>query len=316
MVVKVNEFPRGFYLPLNFADVDDDVVNGEISWSITGNTNPSLFSSVTVNQATRMLVVNFASNQAGFSDITVRGTDRGLLFVETTFRVTVEGPPVITLAAGEPQPPAASLVSSSGFLRNYRQSFRVVNSGSLPVDAFIVHVSGLNSPVEGITLPAATYSTNENGTLTNFLDDATSAAGVTILRDSTYVYSVKYSTPIPPGGSVVVHLTYRVSSIDTVSIRPTIAISLSTSDPRGEVGISNIAMGSNRQASLTFNVEAGRQYRLEYSPDMAAWKPWLTPVPVSKFPREIQVLDDGLNTGSHPSESPRRFYRLVEPSTP
>lgn len=317
-VFQVNEFPRGFYLPLHFADVDDDVRGGELTWTVTGNTNPGLFDSVSVDPATLLLVLDFATDQAGFSEITVRGTDRGLLFVDTTFRVTVEGPPVILLAAGQTNPPAATFVSGSqsGFSRDYKQSFRVTNQGSLPVDAFIVHVSDLDQPVLGITIAAARYSTDENGSTTNFQDDVTSADGVTILRPSTYVYALKYDVPIPPGESVVVHLTYRVSSIEIQSIRPTIRISLSTSDPTGAVGIAGIEMGADKNVRLRFNVEAGRGYRLEYSPDLANWSPWLTPVPVSEFAREIQVVDDGYNTGSHPSESARRFYRLVEPSTP
>ena len=315
---QVNAFPKGIYLPLHFADVDDDVRGGQLIWTVTGNTNPALFDSVTINPVTRLLALDFATDQAGVTDITVRGTDRGLLFVETTFRVTVEGPPVIVLAAGQTKPPAATYVtgSASGFRRDYRQSFRVMNPGTLPVSAFIVHVSDLNQPVDGITVHAATYSTNENATPANFQDDTVSSTGVTILRKSTYVYDVKYDVMIPPGASVVVHLTYRVSSVDLVSIRPTIRISLSTPNFTGEVGISKIELGAKREVMLTFNVRAGRNYRLEYSPDLTAWSPWLTPVPKSDFPRAIQFIDDGLNTGLHPSESPKRFYRLVELPAP
>jgi VCBS repeat-containing protein len=317
-VYQVDAFTKGIYLPQHFADVDDDVRGGQLIWTVTGNTNPGLFDSVTINQAGRLLVLDFSATQVGVSDITVRGTDRGMLFVESTFRVTVEGPPMIVLAEGQTRPPAATYVtgSVSGFRRDYRQSFRLANPGTLPVSSFILRVSDLNVPVDGITLHAATFSTNENGTPSNFQDDTVSSVGVTILRRSTYVYDVKYDVLIPPGGSVVVHLTYRVSSIDLVSIRPTIRVSLSTPNFTGGTGISKIELGSRREVMLTFNVLAGRDYRVEFSPDLAAWSPWVAPIPKSDFPRSIQFIDDGLNTGLHPSEAPKRFYRLVELPVP
>jgi hypothetical protein len=267
-----------------------------------------------VNAAARLLVIDYATDKPGVADITVRGTDRGQLFVETTFRVTVEGPPVILLAGGQTQPPAATFVSGSqsGFRRDYRHSFRINNPGTLPVSAFIVHVSGLNVPIDGITLHAATYSTNENGTLTNFADDTVASSGVTILQKSTYVYDVKYDRPIAPGGSIVVHLTYRASSIESISIRPSIRVSLTTPGTAGAVGINSIVMGAGREVSLRLNVAAGKSYRLEFGSDMQTWQPWASPIPVSDFPRAINVVDDGLNTGLHPSLAPRRFYRLAE----
>jgi len=317
-VVQVNAFTRAFYLPNHFADVDDNVPGGQLTWTVTGNTNPTLFTSVTVNATSRSLVIAYAAGKAGFSDITVRGTDRGGLLVSTSFRITVEGPPVIILAPGETKPPAAALVSGStvGFSRDYKQSFRVSNTGTLPVTAFVVNVSDLNVPVDGIIVAAATFSTNENGTPTNFLDDATSATGVTILRQSNSVTVINYNLPIAPGGSVVVHLTYRVSSVALVSIRPTIRISLSTASPTGAIGVKSVTMSSNGEVVLKLNVAAHRSYRLEYSTNMVTWNSWLSPLPVSDFSREITVIDDGYNTGLYPSLAPMRFYRLVDITIP
>jgi len=313
-ILQVNAFPRGFYLPQHFSDVDDDVEGGQLTWTVTGNTNSVIFDSVTVDPVSRFLVLDFATDQAGISDITVSGTDRGQLTVETTFRVTVEGHPIVVLEAGETQPPTAVYVpgSASGFRRDYTQSFRISNEGTLPVDAFIVHVSDLDQPVDGISIDAATFSTNENGTLTDFTDDTTSAAGVSILEVSTYVYAVNYDVPIPPGGSVVVHLTYRVSSVGLISIRPTIEVELSTTARTGAAGISKVEMDADGIMHLTLNVLAGRAYRLDYSSDLLNWNPWAAPIPVSLFDREIEVIDDGLNTGVSPSRTPSRQYRLVD----
>ncbi|HSP41938.1 MAG TPA: Ig-like domain-containing protein [Luteolibacter sp.] len=316
--VQVNAFAKGIYLPFHFADVDDDVPGGQLTWTVTGNTDPTLFDSVTVDAGARLLVIDYAADQAGVSDITVRGTDRGLLFVETTFRVTVEGPPVILLTEGETRPPAATFISGTqiGFQRDYRQSFRVINPGSLPVSAFVVHVSQLGQTVNGVTLPSASYSIDENGTPDNFADDVRSSSGVSILQQSNSEYDVKYDRVIPPGGSAVVHLTYRFVSVDPISIRPTIRISLTTPGFTGDVGISGIVPGAGGEMTLRLNLAADLDYRLEFSPDMQAWQPWPAAIPAGDFPRSIEVVDDGLNTGLHPSLAPRRFYRLAEEPAP
>lgn len=317
-VFHVNEFTRGLYLLPSFADVDDNVPGGQLVWTVTGNTNPSIFDSVTVNPVSQILVLDFAVDQVGFSDITVRGTDRGHLFVETTFRVTVEGPPQILLAAGQSQPPTATYIQGSYDRdhRDYIQAFRVVNNGTLPVDAFVVQVSGLNQRAIGITLPIAKYSTDENGTPNNFLDDTTSSGGVTILQKSTYSYDVKYGIPIPPLGSVVVHLTYRAFSSEVISIRPNITIRLSTPNSFGKPGVGFIERSPTGEVNLKLNVAAGHAYQLQYGDDLVTWKPWLTPVPVSDFSGAIKMVDDGFNTGLHPVNVPKRFYRLIEPATP
>lgn len=314
-VLPVNSAPRARLLTPNFADVDDDIAASELIWTVSSD-NPSLFNSITVDATKQLLVVDFAADQFGVAVVTVRATDRGGLFVETSFQVTIVGPPVIELEPGETQPPAPHYVlgSRNGFRRDYTQSFRVINEGSLTADAFIVHVSDLNVPVDGITLIAGKYSTDENATLTNFNDDTIGSQGVTILQQSTYVYTVKYDVPIFPGESVVVHLTYQVASIDPVVIRPTTEIELTTASPTGESGmvIDTMLDGVTGEVKLTFNVEAGHSYRLEYSSDLSAWTPWQTPIPEGDFDRQIQVIDDGLNTDIHPSLVQQRFYRLID----
>ena len=318
LTLQMNAFARAIYLPQHFADVDDDLLGGQVIWTVTGNTNPTLFESVTIDPATRLLTLRFATDQTGVSNITIRGTDRGGLFVEATFRVTLEGPPVLVLAGGQTRPPAPTFVAGSqvGFRRDYRHSFRISNPGTLPVDSFIINVGDLHVPVDGIIISAATFSTNENGTPANFADDTVSAAGVTILRKSASTSAVKYDVTIPPGSSLVVHLTYQGSSISLIPIQPAIHISLSTPLIMADAGLGRVTPGIGRDLILTFQLAAGRSHRLEFSADLKTWSPWATPIPVSDFPRTIQFVDDGLNTGRHPAEAPTRFYRLVRLSAP
>ena len=162
---------------------------------------------------------------------------------------------------------------------------------------------------------ASMFSTNENGTLIDFTDDVTSAAGMSILEVSTYVYAVNYDLPIPPGESVVVHLTYRASSVGLISIHPTVKIELSSTFPTGLAGISEIEVDAGGVVNMTLNVLGGQSYRLEYSSDLLAWSTWATAIPVGLFNREIVVIDDGLNTGIPPFLTPRRYYRLINTTT-
>ncbi|HUQ31150.1 MAG TPA: tandem-95 repeat protein, partial [Pyrinomonadaceae bacterium] len=73
-------------LPARFGDVEDGAA--ALGYSVQGNTNPGLFTSVTIG-AGNVLTLDYAPNTSGTSDITIRATDSGGFFVETTFTVTV-----------------------------------------------------------------------------------------------------------------------------------------------------------------------------------------------------------------------------------
>ena len=73
-----------------FDDIED---GGSLTYSIVGNTDPSLFVSLDADDATRTLTLYYDVNAAGASDVTIRATDGGSLFVDTTFTVTVNAPP-------------------------------------------------------------------------------------------------------------------------------------------------------------------------------------------------------------------------------
>jgi inhibitor of cysteine peptidase len=69
-----------------FADLEDS--DAAMTYTVTGNTNTALVSSTSVNAATGVLTLNFASGGVGTANITVRATDTGGLYVETTFTLT------------------------------------------------------------------------------------------------------------------------------------------------------------------------------------------------------------------------------------
>lgn len=79
--------PNSYDLHLAFDDTEDP--DSVLFYSITGNTNPGLTTSITIDNTLDFIFVDFAPDQNGISDVTVRATDTGGLFVETTFRITV-----------------------------------------------------------------------------------------------------------------------------------------------------------------------------------------------------------------------------------
>ncbi|MGI9324645.1 MAG: DUF4347 domain-containing protein [Pseudomonadales bacterium] len=86
--IVLNEDPGFSFLDLNavFADAEDP--DSALTYTITGNTNPALFDSSSIN-GSGTLTLDYAADQNGFSDLTIRATDTGGLFVETTFTVTL-----------------------------------------------------------------------------------------------------------------------------------------------------------------------------------------------------------------------------------
>ncbi len=70
-----------------FADIED--ADPALTYSITGNTNAALFNATTIDGVAGTLTLDYAANQNGTADITVRATDTSGDFVECTFTVTV-----------------------------------------------------------------------------------------------------------------------------------------------------------------------------------------------------------------------------------
>jgi hypothetical protein len=69
-----------------------DLENGSsgLTYSIVSNSDASLFDSLAINQSTKELVVNAASNVSGRSNIVIRATDANGLTVDTTVTVDVD----------------------------------------------------------------------------------------------------------------------------------------------------------------------------------------------------------------------------------
>ncbi|MFY0683875.1 MAG: BspA family leucine-rich repeat surface protein [Balneola sp.] len=70
-----------------FSDIEDD--DADLTYSVISNSNPTLVS-ITVNQTTDILTLNFQTDQIGIVDVTIRATDSDGLTADDSFKITVE----------------------------------------------------------------------------------------------------------------------------------------------------------------------------------------------------------------------------------
>ncbi len=106
--VLVNAAPTNIDLYAAFDDAED--ADADLTYSIAGNTDPSLFSDLSI--ANGVLTLTYAADAPGSADITVQAQDTGGLDVETTFTVTV--------APGDPSntPPTTTGIADVNVLEN------------------------------------------------------------------------------------------------------------------------------------------------------------------------------------------------------
>jgi hypothetical protein len=93
--VSVATYTTDYVLSLTDFFADAETAAENLTYSIVGNTNSSLFSSLDIN-AERELDLSFASGIKGDSTITVRATDPSGIFVDTSFSVHVSNRPIIS----------------------------------------------------------------------------------------------------------------------------------------------------------------------------------------------------------------------------
>ncbi len=96
--IIVNEDATNSTILLNAAFDDAEDADADLVMTVVSNSNPGLFQSVSIDGSNR-LILDYAANQFGSASITVRATDTGGLFTETSFNVTVnpqQDPPSFT----------------------------------------------------------------------------------------------------------------------------------------------------------------------------------------------------------------------------
>jgi hypothetical protein len=93
--VSVNEGVSSQYVSLSPSFQDDQIPSDQLAYSVVGDTNPSLFDSLILD-GMGGLTFYPSPGVAGDSQLTIRATDYGGLFVETAFNVHINDKPTIS----------------------------------------------------------------------------------------------------------------------------------------------------------------------------------------------------------------------------
>ncbi len=237
-----------FSLYPSFADQED--LDPALTYTITSNTNPGLFSAVSINNTTGEFTLDYAADlnspaNGGPATITVRATDTDGDYVETSFVVTVTevndaptgvndtipfyiGPGTRTIAH-------ATLLANDirGPLNENPQTLTLIAVGSaLPVGA-TVSISGSNvlyTPPLGYSGPASfVYTLEDNGTTNGVADPLTSTATANLffLFPGVAVPQVDLNGPLANFGNAVTY-TENTPAVNLTTNTATVTDSDST----------------------------------------------------------------------------------------
>jgi len=194
--VLANAQPTVIDLTSSFADPNEP--SSALAYNVVGDTNSALFSS-TSTDASGKLMLNYAPNQSGQATLTIRATDSGGLFVESSFTVTVRsGPPVLSAVTINDGSPQRSQVKSLTFAFD-----RIVTLAAGAVTLRLLNAGGSGA--------------NDNSPPT----DATAALGSPNTPDGgkTWIYPIAAGSPFTQtsGGNPTGSL---VDGIYTLSVDP------------------------------------------------------------------------------------------------
>jgi hypothetical protein len=269
------------FISLNLASNFSDVDPGDtLTYSITGNTNPTIFSALTVGEATGLLNISFAPFVSGSSDVTVTATDQDNLSTSQTFTITLPEIPTPEIAVSQ----EITLNRQTGL---FEQRITVTNLSPRDIGALRVTLSGLPT---GIIVHNASGTTIDGNALLTY--NRTLAAGASVTLIVEYFSPARRST-LAPQVSVDVSLRQQL----TPNNGPTFAIDRILRLPDASV-------------LVEFTSEPNQRYIIQYSDDMATWTD--ISIPIRAGGTKVQWLDRGPpNTGTHPSQSLSRAYRVA-----
>lgn len=172
--VNVNEDAADTVIDLRlfYNDVEDGPAG--LVYTVTGNTNPALFTSTLINNANDNLTLDYAPNANGSAQLTIRGADTGGLFVETTLNVTVSAindPPSFTKGADQTVNEDAGPQTVAGWATSISQG--PGESGqtltfNVSVNSTTGNLAFSSAPAVNSSTGTLTYTTsaNTNGTAT------------------------------------------------------------------------------------------------------------------------------------------------------
>lgn len=253
------------------------------TWRITGNTDPSIFTEVTIDDSGR-LVLQYAPYSSGVSMLTVEVTDSAGEKVVQTLSVTL---PIL---------PAPSLAASSSITMNrqtglWEHRVTLKNDGQRAIGGFEATVAGL---------PAGACLWNAS--------DCLSGAPV-----------AGYYQPVSPGEQVTLVLEYYSPS-RTAVINPQVTLGTALprtpqTSPPGGLAVDRVAPVTGGGILVEFTAVPGRSYMLQYSSHGMDWID--SPIPVRAAGTRVQWIDQGPpRTLTPPTAENQRFYRVREVTAP
>lgn len=244
--VDINSAP----LTLALDDVFDDAEDSALSLRVVHNTNSAVVSPALDGTT---LTLTFAPNSSGQSDITIRATDSGGLWIEDSFRTTVVD------NASDNQPPTLDQVSYPSVNEGQTLTFTV---SATDVDGDALTLSAPNAPA-GATLADAGDGTGTFAWATELGTTGVYSITVVAADEHGAVDSRTIRATVNPAGTPVFHAFHRQHWLRTGE---PFSLMLRASDENGDA-IAFSADGLPEGATLT---ELGNgAARLDWTPGAA-----------------------------------------------
>lgn len=291
------------------AFADPETADNGLTYVITSNSNPALFSSITFNAATGEATYSLAANAHGSTAVTVRATDPGGLSTSTTFNINVNpvnDAPTVTgatasIAENTVNGTLVTTVTGADVDVGDTLSYSII--GGNTSGAFAINGSGQITVANSAALD---FETRTSFTLTVQARDSSNATGtstvfvnLTNVNEAPRVINQTFSTAENRAFGTVVG-TVAASDPDagtsfTYSIiggNPGGAVSLSASS--GVVTIANPAMFDfEANPTITFTVQVADQFGLFDTATITVNLTNVNEVPTTTGIADVNRLEDG-----------------------
>jgi hypothetical protein len=205
--VTVTEDSTATSIDLNASFDDVDNLDSELTYSITGNTSIGLFSSAAVNTVTGELVLDYAADMNGSSQISIRATDPSGASVDTLFTVTVtpvNDAPVIVANTGSTTDGTGGTIVSNAELNvndiddsDIEITYTVTvlpSNGVLMLNGTPITINSSFTEADIINNNVS-YQSDGSGTTDEFVFTVTDSAG-SLITGNTFIINVLLTLPV------------------------------------------------------------------------------------------------------------------------
>jgi uncharacterized ParB-like nuclease family protein len=250
-------------------------------WSIAGNSNPSIFSDLRINDD-GILDMVFAPYVSGTSTVAIDVADAAGESARTTVEIKLPDLPA-------PRVTLDSMPTLSRLTGLYEQKITVTNVAARAIAGFDLFISGLRA---GVSLYNGT-GTGEGGGIIAYHRPLEAAESVTMVLE--YFASPRGTIPSP-----VISAAVATPQVQSLAAR---------SGTAPAFAVNRLVKQSDGSVVIEFNAVPGKLYGIQYSTDVGNWKS--CPVPIRAGGTKVQWIDRGPPwTDVPPSSSAQRFYRV------